>query len=106
MANAFGKNPIASFVMRTFGNRQGGAGFAGAPAQGATPSQSPSTMTCSSCGGSGSVMCSSCGGRGSWYTQPTTASEISQLQTCSMCTASGRIRCMSCGGSGRLPGPI
>ena len=98
MLNAFGYNPVAWVVLKL-------ARFL--PATGAAPMTAPQApgapswqqgQVCGQCGGSGSVTCSHCQGRGSWYTQPTTAHEVSQLQSCSYCMSSGRIRCPYCGG--------
>lgn len=109
LAQAFNRNPVAWIAAR-LANPLIKYGRTGAPAPsasgGGTPAGSPSSMSCSACGGAGSVMCSSCSGRGSWYNPPTAATGVAQLQTCPACTSSGRIRCMSCGGSGRTPGPI
>jgi hypothetical protein len=105
LANAFGYNPVAWFVLR-FGKHLTTSGPAPTGPQGGLPSGTPGAAVCGQCGGSGSVMCSTCGGRGSWYNPPSGASGIAQLQTCSACTSSGRLRCPYCGGSGRVAGPI
>ena len=109
LANAFNRNPVGWIAVR-LANPLIKYGRTGAPASsasgGGARAEPPSSMSCSACGGSRSVMCSSCGGRGSWYNPPTTATGVAQLQTCPVCTSSGRIRCMTCGGSGRVAGPI
>ena len=106
MAAAFGANPVAWFVLRFFKpasaaampfHQTGGSSGGG---------HTPAAVSCSQCGGSGSMTCSSCGGRGSWYEAPTSASGVAQLHTCPACASSGRSRCAYCGGSGRVPGPI
>lgn len=97
MANALGYNPIPWVAFKLIKVLPGGGpGPVNAPQAAWGPS--PQGRICGQCGGSGYVMCSPCQGRGSWYTQPTTASEVAQLQTCSYCMSSGRIRCPYCGG--------
>ena len=103
LANAFGQNPVAWFVLR-FGKYLTTPAPGMGAQQGRMPSGSSSAAACGQCGGSGSTMCSSCGGRGSWYSPPTGESGVAQLQTCGACTSSGRLRCAYCGGSGRVPG--
>ena len=106
LANAFGVNPVAWFVLR-FGHHLTTSGPAPTGGQDNFPASATATgVACGQCGGSGSVMCSSCGGRGSWYNAPTGAAGVAQLQTCGACTSSGRLRCPYCGGSGRVAGPI
>lgn len=100
MLNAFGINPVPWMAMTTLklmGGFAGGGGPVGVP-MGADDGGSGGRTPCGQCGGSGTVTCSHCQGRGSWYTQPTSAHEVSQLQTCSYCISSGRIRCPNCGG--------
>lgn len=98
MLNAFGYNPVpwVAFKLAKVLPSSGLAGPVSAPQTGSFSSQG---QNCSQCGGSGSVTCSQCQGRGSWYTQPTSADEVSQLQSCSYCMSSGRIRCPYCGGA-------
>jgi len=99
MANAFGYNPVPWVAVKAAKVLQGaglGVPMNAPQAAAASPSQG---YHCGQCGGSGSVACSQCQGRGSWYTQPTTAFEVSQLQTCGYCMSSGRIRCPNCGGA-------
>jgi hypothetical protein len=98
MVNALGYNPVpwVALKLAKFLPSSGPAGPMSAPQTGSFSSQG---QVCSQCGGSGSVTCSQCQGRGSWYTQPTSADEVSQLQTCSYCMSSGRIRCPYCGGA-------
>jgi len=104
LANAFGLNPVAWFVLR-FGQHL--VSSATAPTGGQTDLPATSRdVACGQCGGSGSIMCSTCGGRGSWYNPPSGERGVAQLQTCPACTSSGRLRCPYCGGSGRLAGPI
>lgn len=99
MVNAFGYNPVPWVAVKVAKVLQtsGLAGPMNAPQ--AAGSFSSQGQNCSQCGGSGSVTCSQCQGRGSWYTQPTTAYEVSQLQSCGACMSSGRIRCPYCGGA-------
>ncbi len=105
LANAFGINPVAWFVLR-FGSHLTTSGPAPMMGSGGAPSGGSSTVPCGQCGASGTIMCSSCGGRGSWYNAPSGERGVAQLQTCNACAASGRLRCPYCGGSGRLAGPI
>jgi hypothetical protein len=104
LANAFGINPVAWFVLR-FGQHLPAARPAAVAGQSHAPSGSSSVM-CGQCGGSGSITCSRCGGRGSWYNPPTGASGVAQLETCGTCSSSGRLRCPYCGGSGQVAGGI
>ena len=99
MVNAFGYNPVPWVAVKVAKVLQ--ASGLGGPMNvpQAAGSFSSQGQNCSQCGGSGSVTCSQCQGRGSWYTQPTSADEVSQLQTCSYCVSSGRIRCPYCGGA-------
>ena len=107
MANAFGTNPVAWFVLRFVKPAPSGPGMVFPhPTAASSGGSRPSAVSCSQCGGAGSMTCSSCGGRGSWYEAPTSATGVAQLHTCPACTSSGRIRCPYCGGSGRVPGPI
>ena len=105
MANAFGYNPVAWFVLR-YAKYLIGSGPAASIPQGGPSLGAASAAICGQCGGSGTVMCTTCGGRGSWYNPPSGASGVAQLQTCTACTSSGRLRCPYCGGSGRVAGPI
>ncbi len=103
LANAFGYNPVAWFVLR-YGKKLAGLGSGAATPGRGTPGDSPSsgTVQCTSCGGSGSESCSQCQGRGSWYDPPVGEHGVAQLRTCNACTSSGRVRCHSCGGTGTL----
>jgi hypothetical protein len=100
LANAFGYNPVAWFVLR-YGKHlttsaPGPAGSQG----GLPPSGTPPATLCGQCSGSGFIKCSTCSGRGSWYNPPSGESGVAQLQTCTACSSSGRLRCPYCGGSG------
>jgi len=82
MLNAFGLTPVPWVAIKAAKLLpvSGPAGPMTTPQGGSFASQGG--QACGQCGGSGSMVCSQCQGRGSWYTQPSSADEISQLQTC------------------------
>ena len=98
MANALGYNPVPSVALKV-AKFLPASGVAGPTSATQAVSFTSHGQICGQCGGSGSITCSQCQGRGSWYTQPTTAYEVSQLQTCGACMSSGRMRCPYCGGA-------
>lgn len=81
-----------------------------------TDSTEVSAATCSSCGGSGTVVCGYCGGTGqksftiheqrviNYNTGQTIMVPVTYYSPCGTCNGSGRMRCPGCGGTGKGSG--